>query len=162
MTPQSRTRLATSLTVILIILSFTSPASAEWKEKVLYSFQGGKDGSLPAGGVVFDSAGNLYGATADGGSSCPSPGCGTVFQLAPPTRQGGAWIPNVLHMFEGHSKNDGSTPEGSVILDGAGNLYGTTAYGGSGPCVLLGTPVGCGTVYEMSPPVMHPCRTGQD
>jgi uncharacterized repeat protein (TIGR03803 family) len=58
----------------------------------------------------------------------------------------------VLHMFEGHSKNDGSTPEGSVILDGAGNLYGTTAYGGSGPCVLLGTPVGCGTVYEMSPP----------
>jgi uncharacterized repeat protein (TIGR03803 family) len=149
MTPQSRTRLATSLTVILIILSFTSPASAEWKEKVLHSFQGGKDGSLPAGGVVFDSAGNLYGVTTDGGLSCPAPGCGTVFQLAPPARNGDPWTETVLHVFNG---NDGSRPAGSVILDANGNLYGTTAYGGSGTCILLGGNVGCGLVYELSPP----------
>src|SRR5271155_4073578 len=149
MTPQSRTRLATSLTVILIILSFTSPASAEWKEKVLHSFQGGTDGSLPAGGVVFDSAGNLYGVTTDGGLSCPAPGCGTVFQLAPPARNGDPWTETVLHVFNG---NDGSRPAGSVILDANGNLYGTTAYGGSGTCILLGGNVGCGLVYELSPP----------
>src|SRR5271170_3913927 len=149
MTPQSRTRLATSLTVILIILSFTSPASAEWKEKVLHSFQGGTDGSLPAGGVVFDSAGNLYGVTTDGGLSCPAPGCGTVFQLAPPARNGDPWTETVLHVFNG---NDGSRPAGSVILDAKGNLYGTTAYGGSGTCLLLGGNVGCGLVYELSPP----------
>ena len=149
MTSQRCTRSATSLTIILIILSFASPASAEWKEKVLYSFQGGKDGSLPAGGVVFDSAGNLYGVTTDGGLSCPSPGCGTVFQLAPPAKKGDPWTETVLHVFNG---NDGSRPAGSVIVDAKGNLYGTTAYGGSGTCLLLGGNVGCGLVYELSPP----------
>ena len=54
--------------VLTVILALAVPASAEWKEKVLYSFQGGtKDGSVPAGGVVFDTQGNLYGATTDGG-----------------------------------------------------------------------------------------------
>jgi hypothetical protein len=75
-----------------IILATASIASAEWKEKVLYSFQGGTtDGSVPAGGVVFDEKGNLYGATTSGGpASCAPIGneCGTVFELMPPTQKG--------------------------------------------------------------------------
>jgi uncharacterized repeat protein (TIGR03803 family) len=130
--------------LLAVVLSLIVPASAEWKEKVLYSFQGGADaGSVPAGGVVFDKQGNLYGVTSDGGG---------VYQLAQPAKQGDPWTESVLYVFQGNSKGDGATPEGGLIIDGAGNLYGTTAYGGTGNCVLLGNSVGCGTVYELSPP----------
>jgi uncharacterized repeat protein (TIGR03803 family) len=135
------------LLLVLLILMFASSASAEWKEKVLYSFQGGNDGQSPAGGVVFDKAGNLYGATYEGGSTCPSPGCGTIFQLSP--GNGGTWTETILYEFNG---DQGSYPEGGVIADANGNLYGTTAYGGSGTCILLGGNVGCGVAYELSPP----------
>ena len=47
---------------------------------------------------------------------------------------------------------DGATPEGGLVIENAGKLYGVTGYGGTGPCLLLGGPVGCGTVYELSPP----------
>ena len=130
------------------------PASAAWKEKVLYSFQGVPDGALPVGGIVFDSAGNLYGATTAGGaSSCRSVNqCGTVFQLAPPVKQGDPWTETVLYVFQGNASNDGATPAGGLVIDSMGNLYGTTAYGGTGDCVLLGSKLGCGTVFELSPP----------
>src|SRR5271170_2719884 len=84
--------------VAIFLLALTSPLSAELKEKVLYSFQGIPDGSLPIGGIVFDSAGNIYGATQDGGSSsCQSANqCGTVYQLAPPTKNGDPWTETVL------------------------------------------------------------------
>jgi hypothetical protein len=144
-----RLRLESCLFYLIIIVLFSSSASAEWKEKVLYSFQGGSDGSLPAGGVVFGSDGNLYGVTTDGGTACPVPGCGTIFQLAAPATKGGSWTETVLHVFDG---NDGSRPAGSVILDTKGNLYGTTPYGGAGTCLLLGGNVGCGLIYELSPP----------
>ena len=141
------------LNFLLAVLSLTLIASAEWNEKVLYSFQGGTaDGSSPAGGVVFDAAGNLYGATDQGGGECPPAQCGTVFQLAPPAKSGDPWTETVLHVFKGNASGDGNTPVGSVILDSSGNLYGTTGYGGTGDCVLLGEKVGCGTVYELSPP----------
>jgi hypothetical protein len=141
-----------AILVALVIVASTASA-AEWKEKVLYSFQGGNDGAVPAGGVVFDKQGNLYGATTYT-SSCPTTfDCGTVFMLSPPKNQGGAWTEFTLHVFQGHDHNDGGAPGGGVILDAAGNVYGTTAYGGSGPCSLAGTAVGCGTVYEMSPPL---------
>jgi uncharacterized repeat protein (TIGR03803 family) len=135
--------------IVLSFLVFASHASAEWKEKVLYSFQGGRDGAVPAGGVVFDQRGNLYGATSEGGSGCTAGSCGTVFQLVPPPNKSGKWEEKILHDFRG---SDGSIPEGSVILDAVGNVYGTTAYGGSGPRTLIGSTVGCGTVYEMLPP----------
>jgi hypothetical protein len=140
-----------------IILATASIASASWKEKVLYSFQGVPDGAWPAGHMVFDKAGNLYGATEDGGSSsCAGPGqCGTVYQLTPPKQKGGAWTETVLYIFKGHAQNDGATPEGGLVIDQAGNLYGTTGYGGKGLCTLLGGAVGCGTVYELSPPAKH-------
>jgi len=139
--------------LLLVLFSFTTFASAAWKEKVLYSFQGGNnDGAVPAGGVVFDAAGNLYGATAQGFGVCPPIECGSVFELSPPLKQGGRWTETVLHVFAGHSQEDGNTPDGGVIIDSSGNLYGTTAYGGTGDCILLGTAVGCGTVWELSPP----------
>jgi uncharacterized repeat protein (TIGR03803 family) len=138
--------------LLLLILTLAATASAEWNEKVLYSFQGGTtDGSSPAGGVVFDAAGNLYGATDQGGGECPPAQCGTVFQLSPPAKSGDPWTETVLHVFNGNATGDGNTPVGSVIIDSSGNLYGTTAYGGTGNCVLF-EKVGCGTVYELSPP----------
>jgi len=150
-----RSKCLHSLALLSVALfAMSSVASAVSKEKVLYSFQGGTDGATPAGGVVFDSAGNLYGATTNGGSaSCHSIAqCGTVFQLARPAKQGDPWIETVLYVFKGNASNDGTSPAGGVVIDKAGNLYGTTAYGGTGNCVLLGSKLGCGTVYELSPP----------
>jgi uncharacterized repeat protein (TIGR03803 family) len=151
MTHKGQTRMATRL-LLLLVLGFTSVASAEWKEKVLYSFQGGMDGATPAGGVVFDQQGNLYGATTDGGATNCSPVayCGTVYQLSPQPH--GSWKESVLYVFKGKVYNDGELPAGGVIADASGNIYGTTAYGGTGGCVLTGVLGGCGTVYELSPP----------
>ena|SRR5271165_4606257 len=115
------------LTKVLMILFaiafvFVSLASAEGKEKVLYSFQGGtSDGEYPAGGVVFDKAGNLYGATTDGGGECPPAQCGTVFQLAPPAHEGDPWAETVLYIFKGNGSRDGIpfsdlSPLGPVVL----------------------------------------------
>jgi hypothetical protein len=137
-----------------LVLALAIGASAEWKEKVLYSFQGIPDGAYPAGAVVFDSAGNLYGATTYGGANdCPGiTQCGVVFQLQPPMHKGGAWTEHVLYVFKGVNSNDGDAPVGGVIFDQSGNLYGTTAYGGTGKCQLFGGRVGCGTVYKLVPP----------
>ena len=93
-----------------------SPAGNGWTEKVLYSFQNGSDGSYLIGGLIFDQAGNLYGATDNGGSG----GGGTVFELTP---SGGGWTYNLLYSFAGGAS---CGPRASLIMDGAGNLYGTT------------------------------------
>jgi uncharacterized repeat protein (TIGR03803 family) len=141
---------------IVLLLALAVPASAEWKEKVLYSFQGGtSDGSVPAGGVVFDPEGNLYGVLQDfGPGSCAPIGnqCGAVFQLAPPVHQGDPWTETLIYKFQGKGANDGESPNGGLIIDSQGNLYGVSAYGGTGNCVLLGVSAGCGTVYQLSPP----------
>jgi uncharacterized repeat protein (TIGR03803 family) len=138
--------------LLLVVLSMAIPASAKWKEHVLYSFQGGADGQFPAGGLVFDKQGNLYGATQQGGNDNCSPmaACGTVYQVSP--QANGSWAETVLYVFKGKAANDGEYPEGGVVADASGNIYGTTGYGGTGGCVLLGIPGGCGTVYEMFPP----------
>ncbi len=115
---------------------------------MLYSFQGSPDAATPTGGVVFDKAGNLYGAALGG----PQGSQGTVFQLMPPAKKGGLWAESVLYVFQGKPVNDGQTPTSGLVIDGVGNLYGVTGYGGNGGCILLGILSGCGTVYEMSPP----------
>jgi uncharacterized repeat protein (TIGR03803 family) len=85
-------------------------------------FTRGSDGATPFGAIVLDGAGNLYGTATAGGAS----GNGVVFQLSP--TQGGSWIETVVHTFaEG---TDGSFPASTLIFDKAGNLYGTTAFGG--------------------------------
>jgi hypothetical protein len=137
-----------------LILAVAPPVSAQWNEQVLYSFQGLPDGATPTGKIVFDKQGNLYGVTSEGGSSsCAGPAqCGTVYELSPPTKNGGPWTETILHVFQGRAFGDGSTPSGGPVMDAAGNLYGTAAYDGTGPCQLLGGLVGCGVIYEMSPP----------
>jgi hypothetical protein len=157
MNPKMRAHmLGRVLLLLAAVCSLVSAASAGWQEKVLYSFQGGaNDGFFPAGGVVFDKQGNLYGATTGGGKATCAPfgsECGTVFQLSPPAQKGGSWTETVLYQFQGKGSNDGSVPNGGLIIDAAGNLYGVTAYGGTGYCLLLGANAGCGTVYELSPP----------
>jgi hypothetical protein len=143
-----------AIALAAMVCCLASAASAQWNEQVLYSFQNGTDGATPTGAVVFDKAGNLYGVTQNGGSStCLSPdACGTVYTLTPPAQTGAAWTETVLYVFKGYTYGDGASPQGGLVIDDAGNLYGTTGYGGTGPCLLLGGPVGCGTVYELSPP----------
>ena len=110
-------------------------------ETVLYNFTGRADGAFPQSGVVRDPAGNLYGTTADGGDlNCNAPyGCGVVFKLDP------AGNFAVLHTFEG--SGDGIYPNG-LLLDSAGNLYGTTFSGGSTANTQC-LPVGCGVVFKV-------------
>lgn len=117
---------------------------------VIYVFHGHPDGRHPQGNLVLDSAGNLYGTTVNGGAkSCPNgfAGCGTVFELSPPTN-GGAWTETLLYSFKG-GKIDGANPQAGVVFDPSGNLYGTTAYGANQSC--QGTGPGCGTVFELKP-----------
>jgi uncharacterized repeat protein (TIGR03803 family) len=98
------------------------------KEKVLHSFGGFADGANPVAGVIFDSAGNLYGTTYFGGAS----GQGVVFKLDTTRTE------TVLYSFTGGA--DGGSPRSSLIRDSAGNLYGTTEYGGAS---------GQGTVFKL-------------
>lgn len=102
-------------------------------EKVLYSFSGGNDGGRPQAGLISDKKGDLFGTTVLGGAS----GLGTVFELAADGKE------TVLHSFSGGS--DGATPVARLKMTSAGNLYGTTIYGG-GSSNCLG---GCGTVFEI-------------
>lgn len=120
----------------------TAPASAiaPWSETVLYSFQGTPDGEYPANGpLVFDQAGAAYGTTPFGGNhqGCLRETCGVVYKLV---RSGGNWVESVLYAFAGDP--DGAQPYGGVIMDEAGNLYGTTYQGGAH---------GWGTVFELTP-----------
>jgi len=112
-----------------------------WKEKILHVFGGGSDGVSPAGSLVFDASGNLYGTTTFGGGSTNQ---GIAFELSP--TGSGPWHETVLHRFAASS--DGQNPFAGVILDASGNLYGTTRFGSaSGSCVTEN----CGTAFELSP-----------
>ena len=107
-----------------------SPVKNTWKQRTLYSFSGGSDGAVPLAGLIFDATGNLYGTTSIGGdAACVTPlgiGCGTMFELSPGV---GAWKLTPLYGFAGGS--DGSNPVAGLVFDGAGNLYGTTEFGGT-------------------------------
>jgi uncharacterized repeat protein (TIGR03803 family) len=114
-----------------------------WTETVIHTFATFAEGNIPRGPFVFDSAGNLYGATQAGGTL----GNGTVFELSPAS--GGAWTFTKLHDFAGWP-TDGIQPEGGLIIDPAGNLYGTTAFGGRNPGPNGQCLNHCGTVFELS------------
>jgi uncharacterized repeat protein (TIGR03803 family) len=144
--------------------TFCKAFSCPWTKTVLYSFTGGNDGANPYSDVVFDSAGNLYGTTAFGGGiNCrqnDDRGCGTVYKLTP---SNGSWTESVLHSFGG---GDGMWPQSGVVVDQAGNLYGTTYYGG---LQCSGGQTGCGTVWELMPgssgwteKVLHLFQGGSD
>ncbi|MGD0191209.1 MAG: choice-of-anchor tandem repeat GloVer-containing protein [Rhizomicrobium sp.] len=125
---------------------------AEARSKVLYKFNGGSDGAYPAGTLVMDKSGNLYGTTSGGGGSlaCGSEnGCGTVFKIAPDGSE------SVLHAFQGGA--DQGVPMAGLAMDREGNLYGTT-FGGTG--------IGYGTVFKIAPDgtetIMHSFGPGAD
>ena len=101
------------------VYELTSSGSG-WVKDTLYNFHGGDDGSTPAGGLIFDSQGNLYGSTTLQGS-----GAGTVFQLTP--QLNGSWTETFLQDLPG----TGSGPYSSLTMDAAQNLYGTTYSGGA-------------------------------
>jgi len=172
-----------------------APGKTAWTEKVLYKFQGARDGSIPLGGLIRDKTGALYGTTSEGGPYACSTyksyhyftdhsgnllsrtywrpnktiGCGTVFRLTPPARQGGVWTETVLHQF---GKAQGRRPAGSLLMDKTGALYGTTSEGGgSAQCNQLVSTArsslhsmpprqssgvayayGCGAIFKLTPP----------
>jgi uncharacterized repeat protein (TIGR03803 family) len=134
-----------------VVFKLAPSPDGTWTESVLYSFTGGADGANPTAGVIFDAAGNLYGTTGSGGgtSACPD-GCGTVFKLAP--NVDGTWTETVLYSFKGGV--DGNGPEAGLVMDPDGNLYGTTASGGSSSAC----PGGCGTVFKLAPNPTAPGR----
>jgi len=137
---------------------------ATGKETLLYSFTGGSDGSGPSSVLVADAAGNLYGTTKSGGNSeCGGYGCGVVFELSPQSK--GYWTETTLYTFCSESDcADGQRPEnGPLVRDAAGNIYGTTYFGGtSSSC----DGEGCGVVFKLDPSgketVLHSFTSGAD
>jgi uncharacterized repeat protein (TIGR03803 family) len=108
------------------------------------SFYALTNGDSPYGGLVIGANGALYGTTYTGGTRepiCATTGCGTVFQVNPPTAPGGAWTETVLHDFTG-ANGDGAEPYAGLVLGANGTLYGTTAGGGA---------TGWGTVFAVTP-----------
>jgi uncharacterized repeat protein (TIGR03803 family) len=114
----------------------------KWKEKVLYSFKGKADSANPWGGVVLDAAGNIYGTTTFPDNACHC--AGTVFELVA-TAGKGPYKEKVLWDFTRSS--GGYNPLGSLLLDSAGNLYGTAEYGGAD---AYGGP-DSGVIFEVTP-----------
>jgi uncharacterized repeat protein (TIGR03803 family) len=133
------------------VFELSPMASGGWIFQVLHSFSG-SDGVAPQTSVAIDAGGNLYGTALCGGSSAAvrsweltpdcggAPGDGTVWELSP--QSDGSWTETTIYNFTGGSDGANPSPEGPLIFDAAGNLYGGTNNGGQ---------YGKGTVYELSP-----------
>ena len=122
--------------------SLTPGSGGKWTEATLYDFKGGSDAFAPYAGLSIHQSGNLYGTTIiGGGTGCYGVGCGTVFELSPASD---GWTETVLYSFTGGG--DGSRPQAGLLLDSAGNLYGTSTQGGNLTC---GSGSGCGVVFEL-------------
>lgn len=126
------------------------------KETVLFSFSFGPGGDVPSGGLVLDKLGNLYGTADFGGDlNCnQGSGCGTVFKL---DRKGNQ---TVLYSFTGPP--DGRQPNGKLVRDDAGNIYGTNVFSGH----KCPDQLGCGTVFKVDTAghetVLHSFRGSAD
>jgi uncharacterized repeat protein (TIGR03803 family) len=104
-----------------------------YTESILHTFTGRDDGSSPQGSLIVDSAGNLFGTTQAGGSGSD----GDVFKLAPDGS--GGYVESILYTFT--NQEDGARPQSNLVMDGSGDLYGTTEYGGGNDY---------GTVFELA------------
>ena len=135
-----------TLVVLSAVLMAARPAHAQ-SEIVLYNFCSQPncvDGEGPASNLAPDGAGNFYGTTQLGGANM----YGTLFELSP--NGVGSYNETVLYSFCSRPNcTDGSDPTSNVILDGSGNLYGTTYNGGLGG--FCPNPVGCGVAFEFIP-----------
>src|ERR1700730_18173263 len=135
--------LSTIMTVGVIlgaVVTFAGRSLAA--DRVIYAFQGGNDG-IGSNDLIADRAGNLYGTTFNGGGSA---GAGTVYELAPPAQQGGSWTETILYSFSYAQLDNGIGPLAGLVMDSAGNLYGTT---------WLRGPQGAGVAFELSPPAQQ-------
>ena len=136
-----------------IVYELSPTKSGGWKETILHKFRGNEDGCNSSGFVIFDGAGNLFGATASGGGGVNNifcdHGCGTVFEL---TRMAnGKFTEKVIHKFTGENA-DGRNPLGGLVFDKSGNLWGTTQVGGESKSAACGGVARlCGTVFELTP-----------
>jgi uncharacterized repeat protein (TIGR03803 family) len=122
-----------------IVFKLAPNPDGTWTESELYSFTGGPEGGFPLAGLIFDAVGNLYSTTGAGGAY----GYGVVFKLAP--NPDGTWTESVLYSFTGGA--DGRQPEADLVFH-AGNLYGTTTFGGDLSACSDG---GCGVVFKLAP-----------
>jgi uncharacterized repeat protein (TIGR03803 family) len=133
------------------VYELSPQGNGQWTLTVLYNFT---FGDIPNSKLTFDSSGNLYGTTGQVGYS-------EAFQLSP--TGGGRWKEKTIHTFT--SGSDGSYPQGTLVFDGVGNLYGTTIYGGLGCNGSL-----CGVVYRLTPQsdgswketIMHHFESAED
>ncbi len=121
-----------------------TPSSDGWKEQILHSFPSSpSDGQVPGvGALALDASGRVYGTTDQGGANmCGDVGCGTIFRLA--KGASGRWKETILYNFSPNGGGAGGVnPGAGVVLDRAGNLFGTTIDGGTG---------GCGVIYKLAP-----------
>lgn len=120
-----------------------------WHDTVIHSFCSQPDcadGSYSEAGLIMDGAGNLYGTAGFGGAH----NAGVVFELSPPAPGGTGWTETVLYSFDGQTPGivDGYWPQAGLVMDQAGNLYGTTVFGGTLTCAANEW---CGVVFEVSP-----------
>jgi uncharacterized repeat protein (TIGR03803 family) len=146
--------IATSCAAAISLLTLPTAAARTNNFKTLHQFEGGQDGAQPLAGLISDANGNLYGTTSQGGSG----GYGTVFELT--RNEHGKWSETVLYAFTGEN-GDGSLPQAGLMLDTAGNLFGTTTNGGA---------YGFGTVFMLTSntegswleTVLYPFKGGQD
>jgi uncharacterized repeat protein (TIGR03803 family) len=145
-----------------VVYELTAPApqGGAWTETTIHTFGTSPgDGASPLAALTVGPGGVLYGTTVTGGTEvCATTGfvegCGTVFQLTPPTTPGGAWTESVIYNFTG-ANGDGAGPVSSVVVGHNGEIYGTTQYGGSTDAACPATYDnlgGCGTVFELTPP----------
>lgn len=118
------------------VYQLTPNPGGEWKERVLYSFKGGTDGSYPISHLNFDATGSLYGTTSEGGAVGCS--CGTIFKLTPVGE--GRWQESVVHGFRGAP--DGAYAYNGMVAGAGGIFYGSTVIGGADDD---------GVVYEFKP-----------
>ncbi len=126
-----------------LVFELKPGAGGSWTEKILHNFNNnGTDGYNPNSGLIFDSAGNLFGTTPNGGNgpcTATNSGCGIVYELL--LQANGSWAEKVVHNFNSNG-SDGYQPNAGLIFDTVGNLYGTTTYGGN---------PGPGAVFELKP-----------
>jgi uncharacterized repeat protein (TIGR03803 family) len=136
-----------ALAVAFVLIMGTAESVQAQTFQVIHDFTGGLDGSEPTFGMTIDAAGNLYGTTFAGDT-----GTGTAYKMVhKPT----GWALNTLYVFT--ITSNGVIPYSTLVIGSNGKLYGTTGFGGIGPCQAYGH-TGCGTVYTLKAPV-SPCHS---
>ena len=117
------------------IFKLTKNSSGQWIKTTVHLFTGGSDGASPTG-IVMDAKGNIFGVAEAGGNTTCLEGCGVIFEISP-TSSGGM-KETAIYSFQ--NSGDGLAPNGSLIADAAGNLYGVASGGAN-----------FGVVFELSP-----------